>query len=183
MFPLVSDITGKMKAAIRKLPQVPFTTAPHLPVSESINSAVLPLTTDKVSIIPFKAHPSTCTLNSTSFHPLKNNSSETNVPYIIYVWLTIASFLSVCKSAIVSPTVATLLFILFLLPASCAFLCCLWQNSSKNSSTHISPDYSLFILSKNNSNQALLKLFISRSQAIFMLLNFILYSQSSSYLT
>ena len=95
----------------------------------------------------------------------------------MYVWLTIASFLSVCKSALVSPTVATLLFILFLLPASNPFLCCLfWQNSSKNSSIHTSPDYSLSILSKNNSNQALLKLFISRSQTISMLLNFILYS-------
>lgn len=147
MFPLVSYSTGKMKAAVRKLPQMPFTAAPHLPASGSIYSAVLPLTIDKVSIIPFKAHPSTCTLNSTSFIHLRTTLQ--NLTFLtLSVWLTIASFLSVCKSAIVSPTVATLLFILFLLPASSAFLCCLlWQNSSKNCSIHIFPDYSLSILS------------------------------------
>lgn len=121
---------------------MPFTDL-HLLIPEFTYSAFLSITKDKISALLPKAELSACIPNFTLSHLLKNNSPETDPHYIIYFTLTIASFSSVCKYAIISPILATPLFTLFFLSAFSPFLyCLLLQNSSKNMSIFIISDYS-----------------------------------------
>lgn len=160
---------------------MPFTDL-HLLVPEFTYSAFLSITKDKISALLPKAELSTCIPNFSFSHRLKNNSPETDPHYIIHFTLTIASFSSVCKYAIISPILATPVFTLFLSASSPFLYCLLLQNSSKNMSILIISDYSTPSLPEIYSNHTLSKLLISRSQMISILLNFIAYSQSSSYL-
>lgn len=91
---------------------MPFTDL-HLLIPEFTYSAFLSITKDKISALLPKAELSACIPNFTLSHLLKNNSPETDPHYIIYFTLTIASFSSVCKYAIISPILATPLFTLF----------------------------------------------------------------------
>lgn len=88
-------------------------TGPHLPLSESTYSVLLSVTTDKISALLLKAKLSTCTLNFTSSHLLKNNSPETDPPCVI----NFSPFSSVHKHGIISPILATFIFTCF----SCQF--------------------------------------------------------------